>query len=83
MNALEYEGTGRVEWTTIAREFSALVEPIGGCMRRLIVSLFFLAAFSTSGAMQAPQATAVTVVEGAVYDVVRVPPDRLASKKAV
>ena len=34
-------------------------------MRRLIFGLLFLAAFSTSGATQAPQGTAVTVFEGA------------------
>ena len=34
-------------------------------MRRLIAGLVFLAAFSTSGVMQAPQGTAVTVFEGA------------------
>ena len=34
-------------------------------MRRLIVGLLFLAAFSTTGATQAPQATGVTVFEGA------------------
>ena len=34
-------------------------------MRRLMVGLLFLAAFSTSGAMQAPQGTTVTVFEGA------------------
>ena len=34
-------------------------------MRRLICGLLFLAAFSTSGATQAPQATGVTIFEGA------------------
>src|SRR5712691_7837015 len=34
-------------------------------MRRLIFGLLFLAAFSTSGATQAPQGTGVTVFEGA------------------
>jgi len=34
-------------------------------MRRLIGGLLFLAAFSTSGATQAPQATGVTIFEGA------------------
>jgi imidazolonepropionase-like amidohydrolase len=34
-------------------------------MRKLTIALFFLAAFSTSGATQAPQGTGVTVYEGA------------------
>src|SRR6185295_18338410 len=34
-------------------------------MRRLICGLLFLAAFSTSGSTQAPQATGVTIFEGA------------------
>jgi imidazolonepropionase-like amidohydrolase len=34
-------------------------------MRNLIIGLLFLAAFSTSGATQAPQATGVTLFEGA------------------
>ena len=34
-------------------------------MRRLIIGLLFLAAFSTTGATQAPQGTGVTVFEGA------------------
>jgi len=34
-------------------------------MRKVIIGLFFLAAFSTSGATQAPQGTGVTVFEGA------------------
>ena len=34
-------------------------------MRRLICGLLFLAAFSTSGSTQAPQAAGVTVFEGA------------------
>ena len=34
-------------------------------MRRLIIGFLFLAAFSTSGATQAPQGTGVTVFEGA------------------